>query len=98
MQRVPKDNVLQKVGEISTWKWIQNVQIPSHTIKKNSEDVNASLQQFQDLSLDINELSTQTLVQLQRVANLELVGQEQITGDHILRSQEKEAASRKEIE
>ena len=58
LNRVPKATTLQKVGSINTGKQITNVQIPSHVIDTNSEDVNASLQQFQDLSLDINELST----------------------------------------
>ena len=71
---------------INIGKWIRNVQIMLHAIETNNEDVSTSLQEFHNISLDINELSTQTLVQLQRVANQELVDREKIIGDHLLRS------------
>ena len=48
--------------------------------------------------MDINELSTQTLVQLQRVVSHELLDREHSIDDHLLRSHEKEEVERKDIE
>ena len=98
LNKVPKATTLWKGGDISTRKQIRNVQIPLHMIETNSEGVNALLQQFQDLSLDINELWTQKLVQFQRVAIQELVDREQVIGDHLLRLKGKEVEARKDIE
>ena len=89
---------MQQVGSINTGMQIRNAQILPHVIETNSEDLNASLQQLQDLSVDINAMLTQTLVQLQRVSNQELEEKEQIIGNHLLRSQEKEDELRKDIE
>ena len=62
LNRVSEETMSQKVGEISIGKQIMNVWILSYAIETNNENSNASLQQFQDLSLDINELSTQKMV------------------------------------
>ena len=67
---------MQKVGLINIGTWIQNVQILLHAIKTNNEDLRASLQWLQDLSIDINALSTQTLVHMHRVSNQELEDRE----------------------
>ena len=48
--------------------------------------------------MEINVLSTQTLVHMQRVANQELVNREQVIDDHLVRSQEKEDDACREIE
>ena len=61
LKRAPDAGVAQKVGMINSRKQITNVQVLPHVIEANSEDVNTSIQQFQDISLKINELPTQTL-------------------------------------
>ena len=76
LKRVPEAKFLRKDGEISSGKWVQIVHILLHSIETESEDVNTSLQQFQGIALDVNELSTQTLVELQRVTSQEVVDQE----------------------
>ena len=86
LNKVLEATTVQKVGLINTRTQIQNVQIPSHAIKTNSEDLNTSLQKLQDLSVDINVISTQTLVQFQSFSNQELADREHIIGDHLLRS------------
>ena len=97
LRRVSKENIFQKEGEIRRGKWVWIVQLSPHVIENNTKDFNASLQQSQELSLDFNELSTQTSVQLQRVVSQELVDQEHIIGDHLLNPQEQEEATLTEI-
>ena len=59
-------------------------------IETNNEDLNTSLRKLQDISIDINALSTQTLVHIHRVINQELVDREKINSGQFLRLQEKE--------
>ena len=68
-----ESEVVQEFVSINTEPWVRNLQIPPTAIDVGSKDVNTSLQQLQNISLDINVLSTQTLVHLQRVSNQELV-------------------------
>ena len=53
-----------------------NVKIPLHVVETNNKDLNAFLQQLQYFSIDINVLSTQTLVHMQRVSNQKLEDRE----------------------
>ena len=46
LNKVPKATTVQKFGSINTGTWIKNVEIPSHAIETNSEELNASLQQL----------------------------------------------------
>ena len=98
LKKASKVVTMQDLGSISTGTRIQNVQNLLHVIETNSKDLNASLQQLQDLSIDINTLSTQTLVHMQRVVNQELEYREQIIISQFLRSQEKEAKMRREVD
>ena len=56
------------------------------------------MQHFHTISLDVNELPTHTLVQLQSITIQELVDREEIIGDHLLKLQEQEALTKEEIE
>ena len=56
------------------------------------------LQQFQMITLDVNELPMDTLVQLQKLVIQELVNREKIIGDHLLKSHEQEVLEKQEIE
>ena len=58
LNKVPEATTVQKVSSIIARTQIQNVQIPPHAIETNSQDLNASLQQLQDLSVAINASST----------------------------------------
>ena len=55
------------------------------------------MQQFEKIVLDINELSTHTLVRLQRLAAQELVYMEKTIGDQLLKVDEWEDAAKQEI-
>ena len=50
------------------------------------------------ITLDVNELPTHTLVWLQKFTSQEMVDQEQIIDNHLLKSQEREVLAKKEIE
>ena len=63
---------VQSLPSISTKPRARNFQVPPTTINARIEDVNSSLQQLQGVAVDIDKLSTQTLVHMQWVANQEL--------------------------
>ena len=76
LKKAPEVAIVQDLGSINTGMQIQNVRIPPHAIKTNNEDLNSSLHHLQYFSIDINALSTQTLVHMQRVANQKLEDRE----------------------
>ena len=86
LEKVPESNVLQRISELSTGKWVQIVQILLRVLKTSSEDVDASLQQFQKIALDVNELPTHTLERLQKMASQELAEIAEIIEHHLLKS------------
>ena len=47
-------------------KRVRIVQIALHALETGSKDVDAFMQQFDVISLDVNELPTHTLMQLQK--------------------------------
>ena len=63
-RRGHKSTVVQDFVSISTKSRYRNVQVPSTAIDVEREDANSSLQQLQSIALDINKLSTQTLVHM----------------------------------
>ena len=59
-------------------------------IETKNEDLNASLQQLQDLSIDINVFSSQTLVHMQIFTNQELEDREKSIIGKFFQSREME--------
>ena len=61
LEKVPQTDVLQRATEISTGKRVLLVYIPPCALVTRSEDVDATMQQFDVITLDLNELLMQTL-------------------------------------
>ena len=86
-RKTPWRHVMQEVSSISFEPQARNVQVPSTTIDAGSEEVNLLLQPFQRISLDLNKLPAQALVELQHVANQELVDRKKELSDGYVQSQ-----------
>ena len=98
LQIVPESTVVQEYVSINIESQARNVQIPSTMIDAIWEDLNTSLQQLQNIALDIKRLFTQTLVSMQQVSNQELANREKDINDQYLWSQEEEEVVQKEVE
>ena len=85
LKRAQEGVTMHEFVSISTGVWVQNVQIPPIVIETNNENLKTSLWKLQDLSIDINMLSTQTLVHMQRVSNQELDDRENNISGHFFR-------------
>ena len=81
LEKVPQVDVLQRVAEISTGKRVRLAQIQPHELTTGSEDVDATMQQFDLTSLDVNELLMQTLAQMQKETCQETMDHEEIVHD-----------------
>ena len=67
LEKVPKENLLQRTSELSTGKWVKIIWILPRALEMNNEHVDASLQQFETIALDINELSMHNFLRLQNL-------------------------------
>ena len=66
LEKVAQVDVLQRAAEISTRKRVRIVQIPPRALESGSKDVDAAIQQFDTISLDVNQIPTHTLAWLQK--------------------------------
>ena len=98
LKRAPERVTMQGFVSINIEPQVRNVQIPLIAIDAGREDLNTSLQQLHDIPLDINMMSTQTLVHMQLVTNQELEDRQKEVSDRFLWSQEKEEKAQKEVE
>ena len=87
---IPEASLAQRVIEISIRKRAIIVPILPKVVETHDEYVYTSLQQFETIALDVNELSTHTSMQLQSLVSQDLVNREHIIGDHLLKLQENE--------
>ena len=81
-----EENLLQRMFEISIGKHARIVFILPQSLETQSEDVDASFQKFETIAVDVNELSTHTLVWLQKLASQQLVNWERIVDNHLSKS------------
>ena len=98
LERTLETNLLQRVVEISAEKQARIVLIRLQSLEMQSEDVESYFPQFKTIMLDVNEILTHTLVWTQKLEAQELVDQEQIVGNHLLKLQEQEEAAKKQIQ
>ena len=61
LEKVPQVYVLQRVAEISMGKTVRIVQITPRVLESGSEYVDTTIQQFDVINLNINEMPTQRL-------------------------------------
>ena len=97
-RRALESAVVQEFATISIEPWGKNVQDPLTAIEAGNKDLNFALQQLQNIAVDVNKISTQTLVHMQRVANQELDDRQKELSDLYLRSQTEEEPMKKEVE
>ena len=64
------------------------MQTPSCALETISEDVDATMQQFDVISLNVNELLMQTLALLQKEASQAITDREEIMHDQLVKSHE----------
>ena len=98
LEKVPEANVLQRTGELSIGKKVRLVQIMLRVLETINENVDASLEQFQTIAFDVNELPTHTLVWLQKLGSQEVINREKSISDHLYKSQDWEELTKQEIE
>ena len=73
-RKTPEKDVMQEFPSINTKLRARNIQVPPIAINARSEEVNLLLQPIQSISLDLNKLLAQSLVELQDVITQESEG------------------------
>ena len=83
--------------DIDIGKRVHVVQIPPRSLESGSEEVDALVDQFNTITLDVNEFPTYVLSRLHKTMIQELFDHEAIVYDHLAKSQKQVATTNEEI-